>query len=99
MMPKYAAITACFVTYLSQSPENIRHLAIEKWKKILGCHYFNFLAFVTSEAVTLQEIMKGLPSDQLSIENSQILAFLKNISVIIDPHTQATNWLKQKLSS
>jgi dynein heavy chain 2, cytosolic len=43
--------------------------------------------------------MKGLPSDQLSIENSQILTFLKNISVIIDPHTQATNWLKQKLSA
>jgi hypothetical protein len=54
---------------------------------------------VTSEAVTLQEVMKGLPSDQLSIENSQIIFFLRNISVIIDPHTQATNWLKQKLSS
>ena len=43
--------------------------------------------------------MKGLPNDQLSIENSQILTFLKNISVIIDPHTQATNWLKQKIQS
>ena len=43
--------------------------------------------------------MKGLPNDQLSIENSQILTFLKNISVIIDPHTQATNWLKQKIQA
>lgn len=42
--------------------------------------------------------MKGLPNDQLSIENSQILTFLKEIPLIIDPHTQATTWLKQKLS-
>jgi len=43
--------------------------------------------------------MKGLPNDQLSIENSQILSFVKNIPVIIDPHTQATNWLKLKLQN
>jgi hypothetical protein len=42
--------------------------------------------------------MKGLPNDQLSIENSQILTFLKEIPLIIDPHTQASTWLKQKLS-
>jgi hypothetical protein len=54
MMSKHAAITACFVTYLSHSPENIRHIEVEKWKKTLGCHYYNFLSFVTSEAVTLQ---------------------------------------------
>jgi hypothetical protein len=30
MMPKHAAITSCFVTYLSQSPENIRHLEAER---------------------------------------------------------------------
>lgn len=98
MMPRYAAMTACFMTYLSLSPENIRHLAVEKWKKIFGCHFFNFLSFVTNEATTLQEVTKGLPYDQLSIENSQILLFLKEIPLIIDPHTQATNWLKQKLS-
>lgn len=43
--------------------------------------------------------MKGLPNDQLSIENSQIISFLKEIPVIIDPHTQATTWLKQKLQT
>ena len=67
MMPKHAAITACFVTYLSQSPENIRHLEVEKWKKIFKCHYYNFLSFVTSETTTLQEVLKGLPNDQLSV--------------------------------
>ncbi len=41
--------------------------------------------------------MKGLPNDQLSIENSQILTFIGEIPVIVDPHTQATAWLKQKL--
>ena len=43
--------------------------------------------------------MKGLPNDQLSIENSQILTFLKEIPLIRDPHTQATAWLKQKLAA
>lgn len=52
---------------------------------------------MTSEAATLQEILKGLPNDQLSIENSQILSFVSEVPLIIDPHTQATTWLKQKL--
>ena len=52
---------------------------------------------MTSEATTLQEVLKGLPNDQLSIENSQILTFIKEVPLIIDPHTQATTWLKQKL--
>ena len=96
-MPKNAVITACFVTYLSQSPENIRHLETEKWKKAFGCHFYNFLSFVTTEAATLQEVLKGLPNDQLSIENSQIISFINEVPLIIDPHTQATSWLKEKL--
>ena len=40
---------------------------------------------------------QGLPNDQLSVENSQILLFQKRIPLIIDPHTQATTWLKNKL--
>lgn len=40
---------------------------------------------------------EGLPNDQLSIENSQIIALQKKIPLIIDPHTQATTWLKSKL--
>ena len=54
MMPKNAAITSCFVTYLSHCPENIRHLEVEKYKKAFGSHFYNFLNFVTSEAATLQ---------------------------------------------
>lgn len=38
--------------------------------------------------------MKGLPNDQLSIENSQIIGFSESIPIIVDPHTQATAWLK-----
>ena len=52
---------------------------------------------MTTEANTLQEVSQGLPNDQLSVENSQILLFQKRIPLIIDPHTQASNWLKGKL--
>jgi hypothetical protein len=38
-----------------------------------------------------------LPNDQLSIENSQIINLQNKIPLIIDPHTQATAWLKGKL--
>lgn len=53
--------------------------------------------FVTNEAITLQEVSAGLPNDQLSVENSQILFLQKRISLVIDPHTQASAWLKGKL--
>lgn len=38
-----------------------------------------------------------MPNDQLSIENSQIINLQNKIPLIIDPHTQATAWLKGKL--
>lgn len=53
MMPRYAALTASFITYLSESPENVRMKSVEKWCKRLECKYFNFLNFVTTEANTL----------------------------------------------
>lgn len=98
MLPRSAALTACFLNYLSGSPENIRKKSIEEWKKVFGCHYFNFLTFVTTEAKTLQEVSAGLPNDQLSIENSQILELQGRIPLIIDPHTQATAWLRAKMA-
>ena len=98
MLPKSTALTAAFITYVSSSPENIRKKKIEEWKKIFKIHFFNFLNFVTTEAKTLQEVTSGLPNDQLSIENSQILELQKKIPLIIDPHTQATAWLRAKMA-
>lgn len=54
MLPRSTALTAAFITYASASPENIRQKKIEEWKKAFKCHYFNFLNFVTTEAITLQ---------------------------------------------
>lgn len=54
MLPRSAALTAAFITYLSASPENIRQKKIDEWKKVFQCHYFNFLNFVTTEAKILQ---------------------------------------------
>lgn len=42
--------------------------------------------------------MKGLPKDQLSIENSEILKFVKQVPLIIDPNGEALNWLRSKLA-
>ena len=41
-------MTACFVTYLAETPENIRMEKVNEWKKVLETHFFNFLAFVTN---------------------------------------------------
>lgn len=40
---------------------------------------------------------QGLPNDQLSLENSQIVALQKRPLLIVDPHAQATAWIKNKL--
>ncbi len=54
MLPRSTALTAAFITYLSGSPENIRQKKIEEWKKVFKLHFFNFLNFVTTEALTLK---------------------------------------------
>lgn len=41
---------------------------------------------------------EGLPADQLSVENATMILNTIQTPLIIDPATQATEWLKQNLS-
>ena len=40
-----------------------------------------------------------MPGDQLSIENSVMVFSASKVPLLIDPNTQATEWLKQTLSN
>lgn len=42
---------------------------------------------------------EGLPGDSLSLENSVMIFHSSKTPLLIDPNTQATEWLKKNLGS
>lgn len=99
MVPKYSILTASYITYLSEHPEDVRERTLAEWKKQLDAPSFNFLKFVSSESALLKETALGLPHDTLSLENSQIIFNTTCTTLMMDPNAQATTWLKSHLTS
>ncbi len=60
---------------------------------------FEFLKFMATESAILQWKSEGLPSDQLSVENSVMVFETSKLPLLIDPNTQASEWLKHHLNS
>ena len=52
---------------------------------------------MTTESTILRWKSEGLPGDSLSLENSVIIYNSTKIPLLIDPNTQATEWLKKNL--
>ena len=94
-IPSLALISAAFLTYLADKPEDVRKSSSEKWCSKLGISTFDLKHFLSSEQEMLQWKANGLPSDDLSLENA--IAIMKSASkpFIIDPSAQATEWLKK----
>jgi dynein heavy chain 2 len=94
-IPHQAIITAGFLTYLADMSEDLRMELSTKWSSKLGISKFDIKYFVCTEQEMLQWRAEGLPSDELSLENA--IAILKNSAIpyIIDPSSQATEWLKK----
>ena len=53
---------------------------------------------MTTESNILKFKSEGLPGDSLSLENSQIIFNTSKTPLIIDPNTQALEWLKTHIS-
>lgn len=51
------------------------------------------------ESTVLKHKQEGLPEDLLSIENSIMIFNTTKIPLLIDPNTQASEWLKKHLSA
>lgn len=58
---------------------------------------YNFRTFLSSETQMLTWKKEGLPADTLSVENAIMIVSTEKTPLIIDPATQATEWLKVSL--
>ena len=93
-LPIFALMAAGFLTYLADLPENVRISLIEKWSSKLGVKKFQLKRFLSSEREMLQWRADGLPADDLSLENAITMMKCLPKPYLIDPSSQATEWLK-----
>jgi dynein heavy chain 2 len=94
-IPCQSIIAAGFLTYLADLPEDIRQEMCNKWFSKLGVVKFDIKHFLCSEQEMLQWRADGLPSDELSLENATTIVKTSATPYIIDPSSQATEWLKK----
>ncbi|XP_068082912.1 cytoplasmic dynein 2 heavy chain 1 [Anabrus simplex] len=103
-LPLNTLLAAAFLTYLSNSPEDIRTSLMTKWQEMLKVEDFSLIRFLGSEKQQMQWLSEGLPSDQLSIQNALIIMQLAWLEpgtclrpFLIDPSSLASEWLKKHL--
>ena len=93
-----AMLAAAFTSYLGGCPEDQRRAALAEWQDKMGLKFFEFMNFMSSESELLQWKQEGLPSDNLSMENSLVILNSSQVPFVIDPNGQSTGWLKTHLS-
>ncbi|KAJ8798091.1 hypothetical protein J1605_001582 [Eschrichtius robustus] len=96
-LPKRAQLAAAFITYLSAAPEGLRKTCLVEWSKSAGLEKFDLRRFLCTESEQLIWKSEGLPSDDLSIENALVILQSRVCPFLIDPSSQATEWLKTHL--
>ncbi|PSN45379.1 Cytoplasmic dynein 2 heavy chain 1 [Blattella germanica] len=96
-LPINSLLGSAFITYLSVAPEDLRRSLMAEWQEILGVDGFSLTSFLGSEKEQLQWLSEGLPSDQLSIQNALIILQETLCPFLVDPSSQATEWLKRHL--
>jgi dynein heavy chain 2 len=100
-LPMKMLLAAGFTTYLAKTPEDVRASMILKWQEITNVNGFIFKRVMSTESELLQWKSMGLPSDDLSQENSLVIIHGSDhrVPFIIDPASAATNWLKSILAN
>ena len=99
VLPVKMLLAAGFATYLAKTPEDVRADKISAWQGITGLPSFSFKRVMSTESELLQWKSVGLPSDDLSQENSLVISNASDrVPFIIDPASAATEWLKSILS-
>jgi hypothetical protein len=54
LVPKYSVLTASYITYMSEHPENVRERFCQEWKNKMNIPSFNFLKFISNESALLK---------------------------------------------
>jgi len=93
----HALLAGAFVTYLPSEPEVVRSAAIQEWTNHMGVSAFNFTSFMSTESQLLVWKREGMPADDLSMDNGLAIECSHQVPFIIDPSTQATEWIKTHL--
>jgi dynein heavy chain 2 len=97
-LPYNSMLAAGVITYLGGYPEDVRQSTIADWKAKCRITEFDFESFMATESEFLKWKAEGLPSDSLSMQNGLIIINSVQCPYLIDPNTQATEWLKRHLS-
>jgi dynein heavy chain 2 len=98
-LPMKMLLAAGFATYLAKTPEDVRFPMLTKWQELTEQQGFAFKRVMSTESELLQWKSLGLPSDELSQENSLVITYAaERVPFIIDPASAATEWLKAMLS-
>ncbi|KAG2486208.1 hypothetical protein HYH03_015170 [Edaphochlamys debaryana] len=97
-LPLSSLLAAAFITYLPSHPEEHRGKVLKDWSAYLKVSDFDVCRFLSSESEMLKWKSEGLPADGLSAQNAVVILNSTSRSpLIIDPSTQASEWLKNHL--
>nr|BBC28429.1 cytoplasmic dynein 1b heavy chain [Yamagishiella unicocca] len=97
-LPLSSLMAAAFITYLPAHPEEHRGRVIKDWTSYLSVGEFDVCRFLSSESEMLKWKAEGLPADGLSAQNAVVILNSTSRSpLIIDPSTQASEWLNAHL--
>lgn len=94
-------ISAVYISYLAPFPGNYRRQQLYAWKQLCEDHNLSVskdfsLQMTMSDPVQIRDWnMSGLPSDNVSIENTIMLFNSTKNALLIDPQMQANEWLKK----
>ncbi|XP_040068802.1 cytoplasmic dynein 2 heavy chain 1 [Ixodes scapularis] len=96
-LPRRCLLASAFLTYLPAQPEEVRGSFVGRWCQMLSLADFRLCSFLGSEKEQLTWKAEGLPADPLSLENAVLLLQSSLCPFVIDPSSQATEWLKRHL--
>ncbi|KAL8430370.1 hypothetical protein Efla_001135 [Eimeria flavescens] len=96
-----ATLSAAFVEFGGAFRPLYRVQCVTRWRAALEQRglkiktNYSFQETLTNPEDVQQWLMRGLPNDELSIENATIILRTQCCPMLIDPHQQATQWVAQ----
>jgi len=99
LLSTHTVLAAAYCTYLGHFSEDVRGEAQAQWLQATNMDGFDFLRIMSSESELLTWKSQGLSADRLSQENAVIIKSYSNVPFIVDPNSQAVEWLKSYVSN
>ena len=97
LVPARALISSAYLVYLGGANETVREIQLREWLSGFKLQDYSFKNFLSREQEMLTWKKEGLPADTLSMENAIMIMNTLRTPLIIDPATQASEWLKNSL--